>query len=165
MWAKATALAAGLCGLTGTGIFLIRRRQREKLRLPVHYWPQDAAVCRRIDLTRANEVRDLKPDVSLRISRVGKSQNLVAEPLEGATLVGADGQEVSAQNIGQGARLVIKTAFGPAKAVAIAVNQKPRRPSPAIEESTAIADSVESPPIVETDFHWGWETTAPGKTH
>lgn len=78
-WAKAMALAAALCGLTGTGAFLIRRRQREKLRLPVHYWPQDAAVCRRIDLTRANEVRDLKPDVSLRLTRVGKSQSLIPE--------------------------------------------------------------------------------------
>jgi len=164
-WAKVMALAVGLCGLTGTGLFLVRCRQREKLRLPVHYWPQDAAVCQRIELTRANEMRELKPDVSLRITRVGKSQNLVAEPLEGAILMGADGQEVAAQNIGQGVRLVIKTACGPAKAVAIAVNQKPQRPSPASEESTAFAEPLESPPTAETDFNWGWETTTAGKTN
>jgi PKD repeat protein len=168
IWAKAMAFAAGLCGLTGTGIFLLRRLQRNKLRLAVFWWPEQATVCRRADLSTPDEAEDLKPDVPLRIRRVGKTQNLLAEALDGACILASDGQETTSQNIGQGARLVVKAASGVEKAVAIAVNQKPRRPSPVVSEIVSTSLGVKSSPTSAApsgDFDWGWESAANTRKH
>ena len=143
-WAKAMALATALSSLIGTAIFLIRRRQRDKLRLTVFWWPEQATVCRRAELNTPDEVEDLKPDVPLRIRRVGKTQNILAEALDGACILASDGQETASQNIGQGARLVVKSPSTAEKVVAIAVNQKPRRPSSVASEITRTPIGVES---------------------
>ena len=162
------ALAAVLGGLIGAGLFLIRRQKREKLRLPVFWWPEQAPACRRADLNAPDEAKDLKPEVQLRIRRVGKTQNLLAETLDGACILGSDGREVSSQNIGQGARLVVKSASGAENAVAIAVNQKPRRPSPAADEIASTSLGLKSTPTQAApsgDFDWGWESAAKTKTN
>src|SRR5208283_4877078 len=49
-WAKAAFWAGALAGVAGLAAWLARRRQREKLRLAVFWWPEQAAVCRRVDL-------------------------------------------------------------------------------------------------------------------
>lgn len=167
-WAKAMALATALSSLIGTAIFLIRRRQRDKLRLTVFWWPEQATVCRRAELKTPDEAEDLKPDVPVRIRRVGKTQNLLAEALDGACILASDGQETTAQNIGQGARLVVKAPSGAEKAVAIAVNQKPRRPFPAASEIVSTTLGVKSSPTQSApsgDFDWGWEAAAKTKTN
>jgi hypothetical protein len=167
-WAKAASWAAALAGVAGLAALLARQRQREKLRLAVFWWPEQAAVCRRADLNTPDEAQELKSEVPLRIRRVGKTENLFAEALDGATIVTGDGQETTSQNIGQGARLVVKAVTGAAKAVTIAVNQKPRRPSPASSEILTTALEVKSSAPQATpsrDFDWGWESPATTKTN
>ena len=167
-WAKAALLVGALAGLAGLTAWLARQRQREKLRLVVFWWPEQAAVCRRTDLNTPDEAQDLKPAVPLRIRRVGKTQNLLVEALDGATIVAADGQETTSQNIGPGARLVVKAASGAEKAVAIAVSQKPRCPAPASSEILITSSEVKSSAPHATpsrDFDWGWESPATTKTN
>jgi hypothetical protein len=161
-------LVGALAGLAGLTAWLARQRQREKLRLVVFWWPEQAAVCRRTDLNTPDEAQDLKPAVPLRIRRVGKTQNLLVEALDGATIVAADGQETTSQNIGPGARLVVKAASGAEKAVAIAVSQKPRCPAPASSEILITSSEVKSSAPHATpsrDFDWGWESPATTKTN
>jgi len=163
IWAKAALLTGTLACLAGAVLWLVRQRQREKLRLAVFWWPEQSAVCRRADLDTPDEAEDLKPDVPLRIRRAGKTHNLVAEGLDGASIVAGDGQETTSQNIGQGARLVVKAVSGAEKAVAIAVNQKPRRPSPVASGVISTSpETQESPVPVATsgDFDWGWESAS-----
>ncbi len=111
VWAKAALLAGAIACLAGLVVRLVRRRQREKLRLAVFWWPEQSAVCRRADLNTPDEAEVLKPDVPLRIRRSGKTHNLVAEALDGASIVAGDGQETTSQNISQGARLVVRSCF------------------------------------------------------
>ena len=161
-------LAGALAGLIRPWLFLMRQRQREKLRLGVFWWPEQATVCRRADLNTPNAAEDLKPEVPLRIRRVGKTQNLLVEALDGASIVTGDGREAASQNIGPGARLVVKTASGAEKAVAIAVNQKPRRPSRLRANSSTTSLGLKSTPTQATpsgDFDWGWESAATYKTN
>ena len=165
-WAKATLLAGAVAGLAGLATWLVRRRQRERLRLAVFWWPEQAAVCRRADLDTPDAADDLKPEVPLRIRRVGKARDLLVEALDGASIVTGDGQEAASQNIGPGARLVVKTASGAEKAVAIAVNQKPRRPSPASSQFVPTASGAKPSPTQAApsgDFDWGWESAATTK--
>ena len=128
--------------------------------MPVYYWPQDSAVCRRFDFTIADEARDLTPEIPLRLRRVGASQEQVAEGLTDAVLVLPDGQEVPSQNIGTGSRIVVKNAVGAESAIAISAHHKPRRPSPAQEIPAAPETTARSPSPDGGDFNWGWETRA-----
>jgi PKD repeat protein len=166
-WAKAALSAGALGGLAGLAAWLARQRRREKLRLAVFWWPEQAAVCRRADLNAPEEARDLKPEVPLRIRRVGKTEDLLVVALDGAAIVTADGQETTSQNIGPGARLLVKTASGAEKAIAIAVNQKPRRPSPAASGVVIKSPEVESSATQASrsgDFDWGWDSASTSKT-
>ena len=160
--AKVALLVGVVAGLAVVALGLLRRRQREKRRLAVFWWPEQAAVCKRADLNTPDSAESLKPDVALRIRRVGLTQNLLAEALDGACIVTSDGQETTSQSIGEGARLVVKTASGTVRAVVIAVKQKPRRPSPAtVEISSTSPEAGHFPthPAPNGDFNWGWEPT------
>jgi len=159
LWVKALILLGALATLATALWALMSRRQRRRLRLPVHYWPQDSVVCRRFDLTTANECKDLGPEFPLRLRRVGSSQELVAEGLTDAVLVLPDGQEVQSQNIGTGSRLVVKTAAGASKAIAISTSQKPRRPTPAQEAPAAPPPAALSATPAGSDFNWGWDSS------
>lgn len=159
LWVKALLLLGALASLATALWALMSRRRWRRLRLPVHYWPQDSVVCRRFDFTTANECKDLGPEFPLRLRRVGTSQELVAEGLPDAVLVLPDGQEVQSQNIGTGSRLVVKTATGASKAIVISTSQKPRRPTPAQEAPAAPPPTVLSASPAGSDFNWGWDSS------
>lgn len=157
IWAKATACAVPLAAIAAVLVWALRCRQQRLLLLPVYYWREQESVCRRVDMTRADDVKDLAPYSPLCLRRIGKTQSLIAEALNGAKFVGADGQESAQQPIGQGSRIVIQPASGPSRAVAIAVSHKPRRPSPADEG--VVDNAVTSPgpasSLGESEFSWG----------
>lgn len=168
IWAKAAFLAGVFGGVAGLAAWLARQRQRENLRLAVFWWPEQATVCRRSDLNTPDKVEDLKPEVPLRIRRVGKTENILVEALDGTTIVTGDGQQTTSQNIGSGARLVVKAASGAERAIAIAVNQKPRRPSPAAREVVTKSPEVQSSTTQGSpsgDFDWGWDSASTSKTN
>lgn len=156
VWLKLVLVAACLLCALGAGLCFRRRHQREKLRLTVCYWPEDATVCQRVDLTATNEVTKLGPSVPLQVHRIGDTAVLAVQPLEGAILMSSDGREVSSLNVGQGARVLVKTPSGSLKAVAIAANTKPQRPLPASQEVAEVAEPVAAEPSSGGDFDWRW---------
>jgi hypothetical protein len=142
--------------------------------LPVHYWAERSLVCQTVVLTEAGQVAKLKPAAPILIRRDGKSQNLVVQPLEGATLLDANGEETPSRSVGEGVRLTVKPSNGPALAIAISIRQKPQRPTSVASESEQRSEidvcgllfPVEaiSAPVVPDYFDWGWDTTAGTKT-
>jgi len=140
VWAKATAAAVACLILIGGAIGLIRRRRRQALRLPVYYWAEQAPVCQTILLTRADEAVDLSPAAPIRITREGKSRNLIVRPLPGVTLFTASGQEASMLSIGDGLRVMVRDAGGLTQAIAIATRQKPCRPAPSTDGSDTLTE-------------------------
>lgn len=165
IWAKALPFVGCslLLGLPTAGL-LWRKRQRA-LQLSVYYWPETSSVCRSITFTRVDEVRELTPDAPVRIKRAGKSSNLVVEPINGAVLLSSGGQELTAQNIGQGARILVRGESAPPRAVAISASQKPRRPSPASPDSEPFSESAAPNPAAPGDLDWEWEATEPTRTN
>ena len=139
-WAKAIAAVLPCLILIGVLAGLIRQRQRNALRLPVYYWAEQAPVCQSFVLTGAGEAVELTPAAPLRLKREGKSQNLIAQPLEGATLFASSGQEASMLNVGDGLRVTARDASGQTRAIAISVRQKPCRPTPAEDGAEALPD-------------------------
>lgn len=173
LWAKATAATGPCLILIGGVAGLIFRRRRQALRLPVHFWAEQAPVCRTVELTKPDQVADLGPAAGIRLKRAGKSQDLVVRPVDGSSLVASDGTEVSTQSVGDGVRVLVKSSSGTVRAVAISTRQKPRRPAPAAIESAPLAeDGVcglqlssggEPAPAGSEDFDWGWNATAATK--
>jgi|GEM_PF-2456531 len=138
-----TALVVGCIALLAAATGLVAyRRHRAAMRLPIHYWPEDALTCRTVIMTRANETMDLTPHLPLRIKREGKAQVQLA-PTQDAKLMTPDGREIAVQNLGQGARILVKNSAGRLRAVAIAPNRKPTRPTPA-EASAEQAEPAET---------------------
>ncbi len=164
-WAKALLFVGCTALLAGAALLLIRHRQKKALRLSVYFWPEDSPVCRSVVLTRADEVRELAPDALIRIKRAGKSSNLVVEPVNGAALLSSSGQELTTQNIGQGARIVVRGESAPPRAVAISPIRKPRRPSAASSDSEPFSEKAEPTPAAHGDIDWGWDTTKAAKTN
>lgn len=162
-WVKALPFVGCSALLAGGALLLARHRQKKALRLSIYFWPEESSVCRNVVLTCADEVRELTPETPLRIKRVGRSSNLVVEPVNEAILLSSSGQELTSQNIGQGARVLVHGASNPAKAVAISTVQKPRRPSPASADSEPFAEKAELAPAAHGEFDWGWETTESAK--
>ena len=130
VWAKVAAAAVPCLILIGCAAGLVSRHRRKALRLPIYYWTEQAPACQTRVLTRANETVELSPAVPIRIRRDGKSRNLIVQPLEGATLFAASGQEAAMLSVGDGLRVIGRDASGLTKAVAISIRQKPCRPSP-----------------------------------
>ncbi|MEI8195376.1 MAG: PKD domain-containing protein, partial [Phycisphaerae bacterium] len=177
VWVEVTAaivaclLLLALCVLLVVGaVHLIRRRRRKALRLPVHYWAQQAPVCQTIVLTEADEVVELSPAASLRIKRDGKSRNLIVQPLEEAALIGANGQEVSMLSIGDGLLVAVRDASGLTRAIAISISKKPCRPEPAADGSETLPEggvcglrdaNGSVPSSADSDeFDWGLDATS-----
>ena len=151
----------GCIGLvTGVALFLARSRQKRALRLSVYFWPDNLTACRSLALTGADEARELTPYAPVRIKRVGKSTALVVEPLNGSALLSPNGEEIATQNIGQGARIMVRSASTPTRAIAISVAQQPRRPAAVTTESDPFSETVESEIPTRTDnCAWDWEAT------
>ncbi|MFA5262332.1 MAG: PKD domain-containing protein [Opitutaceae bacterium] len=161
LWTKILLTVLAFAALGAIAWEILRRRREARLRLPVYYWAHDSNVCQRLDFTRADESRDLST-LQLRVRRIGSSQDLVAEALNGTALILPDGQEEAAQNLGAGSRLTVRLSTGARKAVAIAVHQKPRRPQPPPAEPSAISDPVPTAAAVsdEAEINWGWENSS-----
>lgn len=105
VWAKVAAAAAICLLLVSGAIGLICQNRRKALRMPVYFWAEQAPACQTLVLTRADEAVELSPAAPLRIKRDGKSPNLVVQPLEGAKLFAASGQEASMLSIGGGGHI------------------------------------------------------------
>jgi PKD repeat protein len=171
-WAKAAAVGVPCLLLLGGVAGVVYQRRRKALRLPVYYFAEQSPVCRTAVLTEAGETLQLTPSASIRLRREGKSRNLVAEPLAGAALLNADGQEMTAIPVGDGVLVTVKDAAGQTRAVAISTRQKPRRPAPATNDPAPIEDATvcgvhnsggdETVPGNQSDFDWGLDT-APTK--
>jgi hypothetical protein len=163
IWAKSLPFV-GCSFLLGLPVVALLRRKRQRaLQLPVHYWAETSSVCRSIVLTRADEMRELTPDVPVRIKRTGKSSNLVVEPVTGSVLLSSGGQELTAQNIGQGARILVRGESASPLAVAISAVQKPGRPSPASSGVDLFSGTSQPASAAHGNFDWGWEATEPTK--
>jgi hypothetical protein len=131
----------------------------------IYFWPQDSSVCRSAVLTSADETRELTPDAPIRIKRIGKSRTIMIEPIGGSVLVTPNGVELATQNIGQGARIVVRAENRPARAIAISVLQKPRRPSPVPSDSESFPEKSETNHTAQdNNFTWEWETKETLKT-
>lgn len=150
-----------LLGLIGGGVV---RRRRLALRLPVYYWAEQSSICQTAMMTRADEAIDLAPAAPLRVVREGKTQNLVVQPVEGASLYGVNGQEVPMQIVGDGIRVVAQTGSGPLRAISISSRRKPNKPSPAeplpLVEASGVCGLLQdvSEPSAEgpEELDWGW---------
>lgn len=165
-WAKAVPLVGCMGLLAGIALLLARKRQKKALRLLVYFWPEDVSVCRSVAFTCADEARELAPDAPIRIKRVAKSTALIVEPINGAALLSAGGEELAAQNIGQGARTLVRGESTPLRSIAISVLQKPRRPSPAPSDSDPFLEKPE--PALRThddNSAWEWEGKNAPKTY
>jgi hypothetical protein len=163
IWAKTLPFlgCSFLLGLPAAA--LLRRKRQRALQLPVHYWAETSSVCRSIVYTRPDETHEITPDAPVRIKRVGKSNNLVVEPVNGAVLVSSSGQELTAQNIGQGARILVRGESAFPRAVAISAVQKPGRPSPASSGVDPFSETPEPASAAHGNLDWGWEATEPTK--
>ncbi len=138
--------------------------------MPVYYWAEQAPVCQTILLTRADKTVKLSPAAPLRIRRNGKSQNLIVQPLAGATLFAASGQEASKLSIGDGIRVTARDTRGLTRAIAISIRQKPRRPAATVNEfetlqETGICGLLDTngnvtSPAGSDEFDWGFDTTS-----
>jgi hypothetical protein len=169
-WVRAAVAVIPCLLLLGAAVCLIHQRRRKALRLPVHYWAERSLVCQTVVLTKADEVVELKPAAPILIRRDGKSQNLVVQPLEGATLFDSSGEETPSRSVGEGVRLAVKPPNGPALAIAISIRQKPQRPTPVGFEPEPPPESdvcgllsttgEATVPVAHDEFDWGWETTA-----
>jgi PKD repeat protein len=161
IWAKTLPFlgCSFLLGLPAAA--LLRRKRQRALQLPVHYWAETSSVCRSLVFTRADEMQELTPDAPVRIKRAGKSRNLVVEPVNGAVLLSSDGQELTAQNIGQGARILVRGESASPRAVAISAVQKPGRPSPASSGVDLFSETPEPASAAHGNLDWGWEATEP----
>jgi hypothetical protein len=165
-WAKVAAVGIPCLLLVGTMVGMVHQRRRKALRLPVYYFAEQAPVCKTAVLTEAGEMLSLTPAAPLRIRREGKSANLIIEPLEGAMLLNADGQEMAVIPVGDGVRVTARDTAGQACAVAISTRQKPRRPVPAAQPKDPLSDdsvcgllnTLEElpPPAASEEFDWGW---------
>lgn len=166
VWAKATAMVIPALLLVISVATAVYRRRRTALRLPVYYWPEQSPVCKIAMMTEIGQVIRLSPDVHLRVSRDGGSRNPFAEPLEGATLINSDGQEVPSISVGDGTRVTVRDANGVTHTVAISARQKPTRPVtdvlPAqLPGATDICGLLNQPeaapqPTSSEELDWGW---------
>lgn len=157
-----------LC-LAAAAAFLIHNRRGKALRLPVYYWAERSLVCRTVVLTEAEQEVDLRPAAPIRLRRVGKSQDVLVQPTEGATLLDSSGEVTPARSIGAGVRIIVKPSSGPALAVAISSRQRPTCPTPAASEPETppgggvcglLYNSEPGIPGEQDDFDWGWTTTS-----
>lgn len=172
-WAKLIAAIAPCLLLITSAALLLHRRRLNALKLPVYYWAEQSQVCKTALLTKANETFELSPTVPVRLKREGKSRSLIAHPLHGATLVGADGHELPMLTIGDGLRVTVKDAGGQTRVLAISILQKPRRPAPAAGDPAPMAEGdvcgfldanvgVQAPEA-SAEFNWGWNETTTAK--
>jgi von Willebrand factor type A domain len=172
-WARSAVVGVACLLLLTAAANLIRQRRRKALRLPVHYWAERSLVCQTVVLTEADQVVGLKPAAPILIKRDGKTQNLVVQPVEGATLFDTNGEETPSRSVGEGVRVAVKPPNGPALAIAISIRQKPQRPTPVVFESEPRPESdvcglqfssgETSVPAANDEFDWGWDTTAGAK--
>ncbi|MCX6926364.1 MAG: VWA domain-containing protein [Verrucomicrobia bacterium] len=165
IWAKVLPFVGCSLLLGLPAAALLRRKRQRALQLSVYYWPETCSVCRSIAFTHADEARELTPDAPVRIKRAGKSSTLVVEPVNGAVLLSSDGQELTVQTIGQGARILVRAESSLPRAVAISAVQKPGRPSPASPDSEPFSETAAPSPAAHGDFAWEWEATEPTKTN
>jgi hypothetical protein len=165
-WAKAAAVGIPCLLLLGTMAGAVHHRRRKALRLLVYYFAEQAPVCRTAVLTEAGEMLSLTPAAPLRIRREGKSTNLIIEPLAGAALLNADGQEMAEIPVEDGVCVTVRDAAGQIRAVAISGREKPRRPVPAAQSQDplpddgvcGLLDTVEAPsPAASEELDWGWD--------
>jgi PKD repeat protein len=164
-WAKALPFVGCSALLAGAALLLASHRRKTALRLPVYFWPEDFSVCRSVALTRADEVRELTSEAPIRIKRAGKSSNLVVEPVNGAVLLSSSGQELTSQNIGRGARILVRGKSASVRAIAVSTLQQPKKPSPASLGGEPFSETPNATPPPHEDFEWGWEATEPTKTN
>lgn len=138
LWAKAglTILPFLILGTVVSGV--IRARRRKALRLPVYFWPEQVSTCQTVILTKADEAVDLAPLAAIRIQRVGRSQDLVVKPIQGAKLFTSDGTQKDAIAIAEGVVVTIcdRNAFN--RAIAISPVRKPCRP----KSDSAVGESL-----------------------
>jgi PKD repeat protein len=166
VWGKAMLFVGCIGLLTGAAWLLARHRQKLALKLIIYFWPEDSSVCRSAVLTLMDETRELMPDAPVRIKRIGKSKFLVVEPVSGSVLISPNGEELAAQNVGLGARIVVRNGNGSTRAIAISALQKPRRPSPVPSVSDPFTDKAETDRTAQDNHHiWEWETNEPLKTN
>ena len=170
-WAKAAAVGIPCLLLLGVMAGLVHQRRRKAMRLPVHYFAEQAPVCKTAVLTEADETLQLAPSAPLRIRREGTSRNLIVEPLDGTALLNTDGQEIASLPIGDGVRVTVRDAAGQIRAIAISTREKPRRPVPAAQPQEALPDgsvcgllnTEEVPsPAASDDFGWRWDKATEG---
>ncbi len=166
-WAKAVAVGIPFLLLLSGVAAVIHQRRRKALRLPVYYFAEQAPVCKTAVLTEAGEILAIAPAAPLRIRREGQSRNLIVEPLAGAALLNADGQEMAAIPVGDGVRVTVRDASGQTRTVAISARQKPSRPTAVIGEQAPMEEAAvcgvhnnggdEPSPGEQDDFDWGWD--------
>ncbi|MBE0541772.1 MAG: PKD domain-containing protein [Verrucomicrobia bacterium] len=163
-WKKALPFMGCTILVAGIAALLARHKRQKALRLPVYVWPEDSSACRSLLLIRADEVRELTPDVPLRIKRIGKSNRVIVEAVSDAVILGSSGQELKTQDIAEGARIVIRSGSRAPRAVTISTVQKPGRPLPASGECEPFAESTQLHEATKnSEFDWGWETGSPAK--
>jgi len=163
IWARAAiplVPAVVLLGLVGGGI---RRRQKIAMRLPVYYWAEQSSIPQTAMMTRADESIELSPAAPLRVTRQGKTGNLIIQPIDGAILYGISGQEVPSQSVGDGVRVTASQGTGPQRSIAISSRQKPVRPAPAEAVPLAadgvcglLSDVSEPVSVGQEELDWGW---------
>jgi len=164
-WIKACIFVGCIVLLTGVVTLLVLNQHKKALKMIIYFWPQDSSVCRSAVLTSADETRELTPDAPIRIKRIRKSRTIMIEPIGGSVLVTPNGVELATQNIGQGARIVVRAENRPARAIAISVLQKPRRPSPVPSDSESFPEKSETNHTAQdNNFTWEWETKETSKT-
>jgi hypothetical protein len=169
-WAQAAVAVIPCLILLGAAVYLIHQLRRKELRLPVHFWAERSPVCQTVVMTKANQVVGLKPAAPILIRRDGRSQNLVVQPLEGATLLDANGEETKSRSVGEGLRCTVKPPNSPPLAIAISIRQKPQRPTTLESESDLHSASdvcgllntvrAAEAPAAPDEFDWGWDSTA-----
>ena len=163
-WAKLLAFVGCVCLIVSTAGLILHQRRKAALRLSVHFWPEDSTTCHTFVFTRANELRDVSPRAPIQIKREGRT-SLSVEPVPGASLLDAGGKELTIQSIGQGARILVRSASGTVKAVTVSAIQKPLRPTPFSEGCDPFCDKHEVAAAEPGEFDWGWETGGSIKTN
>jgi hypothetical protein len=174
-WAQASTAAIPCLILLGAAAILIRRKRRKALRLLFHYWAERSPVCQTVVLTKADEAVKLTPAAPILITRAGKSQNLVVQPLEGTTLFDTNGAETPSRIVGDGVRITVKPSNSPMLAIAISIQKKPHRPAPASDEWDPQSESevcglhepAGNASILNDhdEFDWGWDATEAVNRH
>jgi PKD repeat protein len=155
-WVKVIGWGIGVLLLAAVIGLLLRRWRAARLRLPVHYWVHDSNISRWFDFTRANESREL-PGLPVRVRRVGSTSTLIAESLNGSSLLLPDGPSASTQQLGTGGRISVRLPDGMLKVIAVAAQQKPKRPNPPGNDEPAFAAKSDDPTLGEQP--WNWEET------